>query len=264
MTDATFERIANFRDAGGHVTSDGHRVRTGLLYRCGHLANATDADVDVLEQLGIGVIVDLRRDVERGIEGESRLPRGARVVYLPMGDVRAGPDIRELLGSGDVERIKEAFPPGAARDMMLRGSHASWSTTRTARSTPSSCARWSRPTARPVVVHCSAGKDRTGWAIALVLLALGVPEDVVVADYLRSNEAQALRMASVARSTATGLDPGLLEPLVLVHVDYISTSLAALEEYWGGIDGYLGGGLGVDATLRSQLRSVLLEPAPTA
>ena len=97
-----------------------------------------------------------------------------------------------------------------------------------------------------------------------MLLALGVPEDVVVADYLRSNEALALRMASVSRSTATGLDPGLLEPLVLVHVDYISTSLAALEEYWGGIEGYLGGGLGVDATLRSQLRSVMLEPAPTA
>jgi protein-tyrosine phosphatase len=263
-TDAPFERIANFRDAGGHVTSDGHRVRTGLLYRCGHLANATDADVDVLEQLGVGVIVDLRRDDERGIEGESRVPSGARVVTLPIGDVRTGPDLRELLGSGDVERIKEAFPPGAARDMMLRGSHAFVVD-------DAHCAQYAEfvrtlveADGTPVVVHCSAGKDRTGWAIALVLLALGVPEDVVVADYLRSNEAQALRMASVTRSAATGLDPGLLEPLVLVHVDYISTSLAALEEYWGGIDGYLGGGLGVDATLRSQLRSVMLEPAPTA
>jgi protein-tyrosine phosphatase len=60
-----------------------------------------------------------------------------------------------------------------------------------------------------VVVHCSAGKDRTGWAIALVLLALGVPEQLVVDDYLRSNEAQALRMANVARSTESGLDPAL-------------------------------------------------------
>ena len=90
MNDASFERVANFRDAGGHVTDDGQRVRTGLLYRCGHLANATDADVDALEQLGIGVVVDLRGDAERVIEGESRLPRHAKVVYLPMGDVRAG------------------------------------------------------------------------------------------------------------------------------------------------------------------------------
>jgi protein-tyrosine phosphatase len=264
MNDVSFERVANFRDAGGHSTDDGQRVRTGRLYRCGHLANATDADVDALEQLGIGVVVDLRGDAERVIEGESRLPRGAKVVYLPMGDVRAGPDLRELLGSGDVERIKEMFPPGAARDMMLRGSLAFVVD-------DAHCAQYAEfvrtlieANGTPVVVHCSAGKDRTGWATALVLLALGVPEQLVVDDYLRSNEAQALRMANVARSTSNGLDPGLLEPLVLVHVDYITTSLVALEEHWGGIDGYLGGGLGIDAQLRSQLRSVLLEPAPAA
>jgi protein-tyrosine phosphatase len=264
MTDPSFERIANFRDIGGHLTADGHRVRTGLLYRCGHLASATDADVEMLDQLGVGVVVDLRGDAERGIEGESRLPRGAKVVYLPMGDVRAGPDIRELLASGDIERITEAFPPGAAREMMLRGSRAFVVE-------DAHCAQYAKfvrtlveADGTAVVVHCSAGKDRTGWATALVLLALGVPEDVVVADYLRSNESHALRMANVSRSAASGLDPGLLEPLVLVHEDYISTSLAALEEYWGGIDGYLGGGLGVDAPLRSRLRSVFLEPAPTA
>jgi protein-tyrosine phosphatase len=264
VTDLTFERIANFRDVGGHATADGHRVRTGLLYRCGHLADATDADVEVLEQLGVGVVVDLRRDVERGIEGESRVPRGAKVVTLPMGDVRAGPDIRELLGSGDIERIKEAFPPGAARDMMLRGSRAFVVDEAHTTQYAAFVRTLVEADGTPVVVHCSAGKDRTGWATALVLLALGVPEDVVVADYLRSNEALALRMANVGRSAASGLDPGLLEPLVLVHVDYISTSLAALEEYWGGIEGYLGGGLGVDATLRAQLRSVFLEPGPTA
>ena len=85
MNDVSFEQIANFRDAGGHATDNGERVRTGLLYRCGHLANATDADVDALEQLGIGVVVDLRGDAERVIEGESRLPRGARGRLPPDG-----------------------------------------------------------------------------------------------------------------------------------------------------------------------------------
>lgn len=259
MTDTTFEGIANFRDAGGHPTREGARVRAGLLYRCGHLANATDADLDALEQLGVGVVVDLRGDAERVIEGESRLPSGAKVVYLPMGDVRAGVDIRELLGSGDVERIKEMFPPGAARKMMLEGSRAFVVDD----SHRAQYAKFVRTLieadGRPVLVHCSAGKDRTGWATAIVLLTLGVPEQRVVDEYLRSNEWQALRMASVARSTDRGLDPGLLEPLVLVHEDYILTSLSALQERWGGIDGYLGAGLGIDEPLRSRLRTIFLE-----
>lgn len=260
MTAASFERIANFRDAGGHPTRDGERVRTGLLYRCGHLANATDGDVDMLEQLGVGVVIDLRASVERGLEGESRLPRGASLVHLPMGDVRAGGDIRELLGSGDVERIERMFPPGAAREMMLTGARAFVVE-------DAHCAAYAElvrtlidADGTPAIVHCSAGKDRTGWATALLLLALGVADELVVDDYLRSNESQSIRMASVARSTGNQLDPALLEPLVLVHVDYISTSLAALEEHWGGIDGYLGAGLGIDEQLRSQLRSVFVEP----
>jgi protein-tyrosine phosphatase len=260
MTAAAFERIANFRDAGGHPTRDGQRVRTGLLYRCGHLANATETDVDTLEQLGVGVVIDLRATVEREIEGVSRLPRGATLVHLPMGDVRAGEGIRELLSSGDTERIMQAFPPGAARDMMLSGARA-FVVADEHRAAYSELVRTLIDAdGTPALVHCSAGKDRTGWAVALVLLALGVAEPVVVADYLRSNESLGARMENLARTLGDRLDPSLLEPLVLVHEDYIFTSLAALEEEWGGIDGYLGAGLGIDEQLRSQLRSVFVEP----
>jgi protein-tyrosine phosphatase len=176
-----------------------------------------------------------------------------------MGDVRAGEDIRELLSSGDIERIKEEFPPGAAREMMLNGARA-FVVADEHRAAYSEVVRTLIDAdGTPALVHCSAGKDRTGWAVALVLLALGVADEVVVADYLRSNESLGVRMANLARTTRGTLDPALLEPLVLVHEDYIFTSLAALEEEWGGIDGYLGNGLGIDDELRSRLRAVFLD-----
>ena len=181
------------------MTSDGHRVRTGLLYRCGHLANATDADVDVLEQLGRRR--DRRPATRRRTGDRGREPRAAR---------------REGRVPPDGRRARGARHPGAARVGRRRADqggvparcrprhdaarvHArSSSTTRTTTQYAEFVRTLVEADGTPVVVHCSAGKDRTGWAIALVLLALGVPEDVVVADYLRSNEAQALRMASVS------------------------------------------------------------------
>jgi protein-tyrosine phosphatase len=259
VTAATFERIANFRDAGGHVTPDGARVRTGLLFRCGHLADATDADLDRLEQLGVAIVIDLRATVERQIEGVSRLPSGATLVHLPMCDVRAGEDIRELLSSGNIARIKEAFPPGAAREVMLNGARAVVVADEHRAAYSELVRTLIDANGTPALVHCSAGKDRTGWAVALVLLALGVADELVVADYLRANESLGARMANIARATAGELDLSVLEPLVLVHEDYIATSLAALEEEWGGIDGYLREGLGIDEQLRARLQSVFLQ-----
>jgi protein-tyrosine phosphatase len=256
-----FERIVNFRDVGGCPTGDGRRVRNGLLYRCGHLGNASDADVELLEELGVRLVVDFRGALERELEGESRLPRGAAVAHLPMGDIAAGGDIRLVLGSGDTERIRQMFPPGAAREMMLRGARAFVVEASHCTQYAAFVRMLAEPGGTPAVVHCSAGKDRTGWAIAVVLLALGVPEHAVIEDYLRSNEARAIWMANAATRIGDGFDLSLLEPLVLVHQDYITTSFGALEDHWGGIDGYLEGALGVDDRLRDRLRSVFLEPA---
>jgi protein-tyrosine phosphatase len=263
VTAATFERIANFRDVGGHPTRDGGSVRSGVLFRCGHLAHATDGDIEKLEALGVRTVIDLRATVETTIEGASRLPDGATLVHIPMGDVRAGENIRELLGSGDVERITRAFPPGAAREMMLAGARA-FVVADEHRAAFSEVVRVLVEAGNtPAIVHCSAGKDRTGWAVALVLLAVGVAEERVVADYLRSNESLGARMANLARTTGGRFDAALLEPLVLVHEDYIATSLAALEEEWGGIDGYLTAGLGIDGQLRSRLRAVFVDGQPS-
>ncbi len=228
--------------------------------------NATDADVDVLEQLGVGVVVDLRGDAERVIEGESRLPRGARGRVPPDGRRARRPrHPRSCSASGDVDRIKEAFPPGAARDMMLRGSHAVRRRRRALRAV------------RRVRAHPGRGGRHAGGR---ALLRGKGPHRV--GDRARAARARRARATSSSTTTCgrtsrrrcgwrtwlgrrrAGSIPGCSNRSSWCTWTTSPRRSTALEEYWGGIDGYLGGGLGVDAQLRSQLRSVFLEPAPTA
>jgi protein-tyrosine phosphatase len=257
----SFDSVLNFRDAGGHDTTDGRRVRTGVLYRSGHLGAATDADVAALDDLDIRLVVDLRRPNDIAFEGENRIPLRTRVVTVPIGDFdkQAGVDVRTLLSSGDVDRITEAFPPGHARATMLRAARANvLDDTHRDRYSTAVRAIAGAPEGA-VLVNCSAGKDRTGWTIAIVLLAVGVPERVVIDEYLRSNEALAHRMAALDHLAAAGLDPTLLTPILGVDEDYLVTALAVAAEHWGGIEGYLTDGLGIDAADRERLRARLLE-----
>ena len=116
--------VRNFRDIGGHFTTTGARVRTGRIFRCGHLAEATDADLRTLEELGIGVVIDFRGPTDIADEGEDRLPPGARLVSIPMFDPARGADIRTLLFEGPPELIAETFGEGRASEAMARGAAA--------------------------------------------------------------------------------------------------------------------------------------------
>jgi protein-tyrosine phosphatase len=119
----------------------------------------------------------------------------------------------------------------------------------------------SRPGSVPALFHCSAGKDRAGWAGSLVLLALGVEEEQVVEQYLLSNrETDGIRERLKSRATAAAEQwSELLEPILQVHPDYIEASFAAMHEDWGSFDGYLHEGLGISEEQREALRASLLE-----
>jgi protein-tyrosine phosphatase len=110
----------------------------------------------------------------------------------------------------------------------------------------------------PALLHCSAGKDRTGWASSLVLLSLSVDDGEVIAHYLESNARTGYRSNALERMKAFGVEPDVIIPFVTVHEDYVRASLTALEETWGGIDGYLHEALGLDDDLLDAFREVML------
>jgi protein-tyrosine phosphatase len=255
--------VRNFRDIGGHLTASGARVRTGRIYRAGHLADATDDDLRTLEQLGIGLVIDFRGPADIADEGDDRLPPGARLVAIPMFDPARGADIRTLLYEGPPELIAETFGEGRASEAMARGA-ANLVTDTTRVEQYGEMLRTIIEADAPTIIHCSAGKDRTGWAASLMLLALGVPERTIIDHYLESNQHRRDQTDRLAQFRRAGIDPAILEPFFGVSEEYKRAALSALDERWGGIDRYLHEGLGITDAEISRFRDEMLEPGPGA
>lgn len=242
------ESIGNFRQLGGQITADGRRVRSDLVYRSAHLADATDDDLDAVAALGIRTVFDFRNEGDIAAEGSNRLPEGAALVSLPMVDPAAGPGLRDEMASLTLDELEERFGDGQAFERMKMASGR-------AVSDPGRTAQFGEfvrgllaPGAVPALFNCSAGKDRTGWGASLLLLAVGVPEQQVVDHYLETNQ---------------HVDPSrfgdLMMPLATVHEDYFTEQMRVLEKAWGSFDEYWTNGLGLDESHRQALRDLLLE-----
>jgi protein-tyrosine phosphatase len=251
-----FECVANFRDLAGHTTSDGRRVRPGQLFRSGHLAHATDSDLGQLERLGLCRIFDFRTESDIEIDGCDRVPAGAEHVRLPMPDPAMGEGIRFLIRESEPEAMERVFGNGRASELMRRS--AAGLVRERMEPYAVFLQELARPTSVPALFHCSAGKDRAGWAGTVVLLALGVEEEQVIEQYLLSNrETERIRERFETTEAADWI--GLLRPLLEVRIEYIEASFEAVETEWGSFDCYLHEGLGISRAQREQLRKNLLE-----
>ena len=114
--------------------------------------------------------------------------------------------------------------------------------------------------ATPSVIHCSAGKDRTGWAAASLLMLLGVSDDDVMHDYLLTNEELMPVMQTVLdKFAAAGGDPDLLLPVVGVEADYLDAALDEMRSKYGTVEDYFTRALGIDAAAQQSLRDALVE-----
>ena len=257
MGGAAIRTIANFRDVGGQRTRDGRCVRTGRLFRSGHLGNASDEDLATLGRLGILTVIDFRVAADLADDGTSRLPPGARRVNIPMHDPARGGDIRELLYRADAAGLERVLGGGGAERLMCEAA-AGLVTER--------CAEFGaflRALAGeeplPALMHCSAGKDRTGWAASLLLLLLGAHEDDVIEHYLLSNEHRREENERLLATPREGLRPEWIRPFLEVRAEYARASLAAAHERFGSFEDYVANGLGVDAAAIERLRARFLD-----
>lgn len=254
--------IPNFRDVGGHHAADGRRVRTGLLYRS-VVPDVLDVEVArFVAELGLRVVFDLRTTLERE-RSPSVPPPGARLV-----------DLNVLADTGEADPAAlfalMQDPPRASAELANGGTERFYlATYRDMVSLPSARRGFGellrslvRDDSRPALVHCTTGKDRTGWAVAVLLLALGVPEETVTDEYLRSDaEIRAAYRFVVDDFVAKGGDRGVIEPLMSVRPSYLASALGEMRRRHGSIDAYLADGLGLDDATVAGLRAVFLEPA---
>jgi protein-tyrosine phosphatase len=251
-----FERIANFRDLAGHTTRDGRRLAPGRLLRSGHLGRASQTDVQTLAGLGLRKVYDFRTSSDIELDGTDRLPTGTAAVRLPMPDPAKGQGIRELIEESDPEELEMHFGDGKAAAMMRK--HAAGLVRERREPYGVFLRSLATDSGTPALFHCSAGKDRAGWAASVVLMTLGVSKDQVVEQYLLSN--RALRqIAGQQKVPGRAAWADLLRPLLEVREEYIESSFTAVEEEWGGFDGYLERGLGISEAERDAIRKNLLE-----
>ncbi|WP_371501599.1 tyrosine-protein phosphatase [Kitasatospora sp. NBC_00374] len=254
--------VRNFRDVGGLRAADGRAVRAGLLFRSGHLARATPEDVSVLVGLGLRSVIDLRGTADLQVDRADVPIPGTTRLSVALTDPAEGAKFYHLLRQGELSTLRAELGDGGGERKMV-DAYRRRVLTRTVEHGRVLRAL-TAPGGLPAVVHCSAGKDRAGWAVAVVLLALGVPEDAVMADYLLSNDpAQSHRFR---RADGSVPEPGselwtLLRPIFEARPAYLLAALAAVRDRWGGTDGYLRDGLGLSARRSAGLREALLTDA---
>jgi protein-tyrosine phosphatase len=241
----------NFRDIGGIRVGE-QRVRSGVVYRSGVLDQLDDADLQRLVSLGLRTAIDLRSDDEVAAR-PNRLPPSVTTVRMPVTDVSAAPQaIMERLERGDAE--------GLGAEMLVRGNRAF--ALDYARRFGDVVRAIAAPGAAPVVVHCTAGKDRTGFAIAALLWCVGADDAAVMDDYLATNRALAARHERVldeARNRLADVEP--LMAMLQVRHEYLDAARVAWNERYGSREQFVTEGLGIDAATRARLAARLLEPA---
>lgn len=251
-----FTGAKNFRDLGGYRTVDGRAVIWGILYRSDQLQKLTNADLNYLTALVLDRIIDFSAEHEKE-EAPDRLPVNSdiRIVEIPILDSsteiwRDSHDqfIRDNLKNIDsVKSMIETNIELATRftPQMRQFVHEIFSAS-----------------GRPVLFHCAAGKDRTGFAAAILLRILGVPLEVVMEDYLLSNQyylpghSRSLFLIRLIKGKRfSNVVKGFLE----VRPAYLCAAFEAVDREFGSFEKYVRNGLGLTEQDIKNLRNLCLE-----
>ncbi len=234
---------ANFRDLGGYATADGRTVKWTTFYRSDNLHSLTDADLEKVSDLGIKLVCDFRGPEEWGEEPD-RLPETntPAVAHLEIWDPSfSTKGFREMMS--DPEAL-------AARDLgefLVEGNKMF--ATKFADRYAAMMERLMQSENLPALVHCTAGKDRAGFASAIILRSLGVPLETVYEDFLLTNHYTAARIERAMQMAELfsffRVDGESLRPVLGVERRFLEAAFAAIDETHGSFDAWRREALGV-------------------
>jgi protein-tyrosine phosphatase len=239
----------NLRDFGGYATAEGGTVRWGMLYRSGLMSHLTEEDARQLRALGIRAICDFRRGNERA--AQSTRWHGTEIDYYcrDYEELTGQLGAMMMLGETSAESVRQAMI-ALYCDIPLHHAPAYRAMFETLLSGRV-----------PLIINCSAGKDRTGVGAALVVAALGVPRDLIVGDYLLTNDHANwdLMLRHLEPSRRERMQQPVMAPLLAADAAYLESFFGFVDRNCGGIEGYLAGELDVDASARDALRGLLVD-----
>lgn len=246
----------NLRDLGGYPTMDGRRIKQGLLYRSDQLSSLTKHDLEVLSELKLKRIYDLRNKGEQAKDPD-KLPAGQNIQIVPVPFAFAELDesvmrkkiVHGQLNKGDTEKLMiksyETYVIDYNKQIALivRG--------------------MAEQGGLPALIHCVHGKDRTGLVIATILEVLGVPKDIIMQDYLLTNmfwESETNRLSTLAHIGSLFRTPSSeVRNLMVAKPEYLEDAVKEVKKDYGSIDNYIHEGLGLDDATIEKIRDALLE-----
>lgn len=248
----------NFRAVAPFQAADGRRLKPGIFYRSGELSRLSEADVARLAGFGIRLVCDLRSPGEQASYA-SRWPRESSHRHLDLpgldGTDASPAKIFALI-------LRDPTPHGArlAMDTLYRRKPRAY-----APQLGSLFSSLLQGGALPLLIHCHAGKDRTGFFTAMLLAAAGISRDDILADYAETArffaaEAQAPQMAAWAEHAfGQTLDIATILPLAEARPAYLQAAFAAIDDEFGGVEPYLTQAVGMSASERRAFRDLVLE-----
>ena len=239
-----FDNIHNLRDLGGLNGHEGRRISAGRLFRSGNPGMASSRDIDRLRTLGLDVVIDFRSPEEKSDE-ESGF--GAAFSWLPLPVLEGSMSMAEL-----VPRLRSAtrqemdnFMLQVYRDFPLKHQSAFGRFMKAAEA------------GLTLLYHCSTGKDRAGFATLLLLSALDVAPETILANYMESNHRNRRLVGRLlTHLSSLGIAHDVATPLLEVRPGYLLASLETIQQEWGGTARFLTEALSVDI---EKLRAHYLE-----
>ena len=250
------DSLVNFRDLGGYLTADGRRTKWGKLLRSAAHDTITDNDIALLQAIGLKTVVDYRSSFEEADHPDIEIagvqyhhlrpfetPNATNILDTSQYQMKTAEDAIAMLT--DTNRLLANNPNcnQVYRQLVLLALD---------------------PTQTPMVQHCTAGKDRVGAGAATLLLALGVPQQTILADYLLSNQnsLSASKLGTGITSKGTQISPEqlkLFEVFAKVRAEYLQAFFDEIDKQWGGAQGYLHQALGLTDQQLAKLQELYLE-----